>query len=60
MMKEVAAEAPRKINIVVNWLEELKQRAPENSYLIFPLDQSGLMSKTGSSQVFRFQPHHCP
>ena len=34
MMKEVvstakpAAEAPRKINIVVNWLEELKQRVP--------------------------------
>jgi eukaryotic-like serine/threonine-protein kinase len=34
MMKEVvstakpAAEAPRKINIVVNWFEELKQRVP--------------------------------
>ena len=34
MMKEVAstakpaAEAPRKINIVINWFEELKQRAP--------------------------------
>jgi eukaryotic-like serine/threonine-protein kinase len=34
MIKEVestskpAAEAPRKINIVVNWLEELKQRVP--------------------------------
>jgi hypothetical protein len=36
MMKEAgstakpAAEAPRKINIVVNWLEELKQRVPAN------------------------------
>ena len=28
MMKNAAAEAPRKINIVVNWLEELKQRVP--------------------------------
>ena len=32
MMKEVvstaAAENPRKINIVVNWFEELKQRVP--------------------------------
>ena len=28
MMKEVEAEAPRKINIVVNWFEELKKRVP--------------------------------
>jgi Tol biopolymer transport system component len=28
MMKKPAAEAPRKINIVVNWLEELKRRVP--------------------------------
>jgi hypothetical protein len=35
MMKEVAtagktaaAEAPRKINIIVNWFEELRQRVP--------------------------------
>jgi len=33
MMKEAGptgkpAEAPRKINIVLNWLEELKQRVP--------------------------------
>ena len=29
MMKEVGAEgSPRKINIVLNWLEELKQRMP--------------------------------
>ena len=28
MMKEAATEAPRKINIVMNWLEELKQRVP--------------------------------
>jgi serine/threonine protein kinase len=28
MMKEAAAEAPRKINIVVNWFEELKRRVP--------------------------------
>ena len=28
MMKKVATEAPRKINIVVNWFEELKQRVP--------------------------------
>lgn len=26
--KQAAAEAPRKINIVVNWFEELKQRVP--------------------------------
>jgi pectate lyase len=28
MMKDDVAEAPRKINIVVNWFEELKQRVP--------------------------------
>jgi Tol biopolymer transport system component len=28
MVKEAVAEAPRKINIVVNWFEELKQRIP--------------------------------
>jgi len=28
IVKEVAAEAPRKINIVMNWTEELKQRVP--------------------------------
>jgi len=28
MMKEAATEAPRKINIVLNWIEELKQRVP--------------------------------
>ena len=28
MMKKITAEAPRKINIVVNWFEELKQRVP--------------------------------
>ena len=28
MMKEIATEAPRKINVVVNWFEELKQRVP--------------------------------
>jgi hypothetical protein len=34
MMKEVAsadkpaAEVPRKINIVINWFEELKQKVP--------------------------------
>jgi eukaryotic-like serine/threonine-protein kinase len=28
MMKEAVAEAPRKINIVLNWFEELKQRVP--------------------------------
>jgi eukaryotic-like serine/threonine-protein kinase len=28
MIKEAASEAPRKINIVVNWFEELKQRVP--------------------------------
>jgi serine/threonine protein kinase/Tol biopolymer transport system component len=28
MMKEVEAEAPRKINIVLNWFEELKERVP--------------------------------
>ncbi len=28
MVKDAPAEAPRKINIVVNWLEELKQRVP--------------------------------
>jgi len=28
ILKEVAAQAPRKINIVVNWFEELKQRVP--------------------------------
>jgi hypothetical protein len=28
MMKDVAKEAPRKINVVVNWLEELKQLVP--------------------------------
>jgi hypothetical protein len=28
MMKEIATEAPRKINVVVNWTEELKQRVP--------------------------------
>ncbi len=26
--RESASEAPRKINIVVNWFEELKQRVP--------------------------------
>jgi hypothetical protein len=28
MLKDSAAEAPRKINVVVNWLETLKQRVP--------------------------------
>jgi Tol biopolymer transport system component len=28
MLKEAPAEVPRKINIVVNWFEELKQRVP--------------------------------
>ena len=28
MLKKPTAEAPRKINIVVNWFEELKQRVP--------------------------------
>ncbi len=28
MMKEAAAEDPRKINIVLNWFEELKERMP--------------------------------
>jgi hypothetical protein len=28
MMKEAATEAPRKINIVMNWFEELKQWVP--------------------------------
>jgi serine/threonine-protein kinase len=28
MLKDVAAEYPGKINIVLNWLEELKQRVP--------------------------------
>jgi hypothetical protein len=27
-LKEASAEPPRKINIVVNWFEELKQRVP--------------------------------
>ena len=26
--KMTAAESPRKINVVLNWLEELKQKAP--------------------------------
>jgi hypothetical protein len=26
--KTPAAESPRKINVVLNWLEELKQKAP--------------------------------
>ena len=26
--KMPAAESPRKINVVLNWLEELKQKAP--------------------------------
>jgi hypothetical protein len=28
MLKDVPAEAPRKINIVVNWFEELKEKVP--------------------------------
>jgi hypothetical protein len=28
MLKEAEAEASRKINIVLNWFEELKQKAP--------------------------------
>jgi len=28
MVKDATAEAPRKINVVVNWTEELKQRVP--------------------------------
>jgi hypothetical protein len=28
MLKDVAPEGPRKINIVINWFEELKQRVP--------------------------------
>ncbi len=28
MMKEAATESPRKINIVLNWFEELKDRVP--------------------------------
>jgi dipeptidyl aminopeptidase/acylaminoacyl peptidase len=29
MLKETAKEAPRKINIVLNWFEELKQKLPD-------------------------------
>jgi len=28
MLKGPAAEVPRKINVVLNWTEELKQRVP--------------------------------
>ena len=30
MLKDPGAEAPRKINIIVNWSEELEQRVPKN------------------------------
>jgi hypothetical protein len=33
MLKEAGTEAPRKINIVTNWFEELKERVPADYWL---------------------------